>query len=169
MQEHLAEDGVCPFSVVAGKSQFHITGQLQMPGFAGSVLQRDLPDLDIILGRDDYNAFGLNSSVRSPYFRTVQGKTGHVIVRGGTCGVVCDAPDVIRILIPDVTEYSPVIPGRVRPPACNIHVPPAAVTSSRTGYHQAIGPVAQKEYPRSRGVGRIELGGGLRNLHRHSG
>ena len=146
-----------PVRIVRRQRQFNVTGQLEPAGAGGPIDQRHPPNLHVIFRRDDDLGFALDVVVDAPEHGAVQREVDANCLNLAAGWMIGVAPQPARIDVVDVTEGSPRIPGRVRSPARDLEVAPAAVAAAGVRQHQAIAAVAQQLGLGRGGMGRIEL------------
>ncbi len=155
LNEKLVEGRVLSIRPVGGQRQLEVAGQLELDWFGGSIGYRDPANLDIFFRRDDDLGVGLNPLVPVPEFDSVEVKSDRIILRFFRHRLEGIGPEPVAVDVPNVAERSPVIPSRVCSPAGDIQVTPAAVSTTRTGDHQAVAPVPQQLHFGDLGVNRV--------------
>jgi hypothetical protein len=142
--EKLAESGMCAIGTVRREGELEISGQLQTARFARRVNQTYAPDFGVVFCGNNYFCKGLTRPTSPPEFCFVRREAPRVTTLGTSHRLMGVAPDRAAFQLPDVTNLTRHITGRVGAPARHVHVQPTQVAAARIRHHDGTGSVGEE-------------------------
>src|SRR5262249_31750207 len=115
--EELAESGMRAIGPVRRESKFEVSGHLQMARFARGIYQSHAPDFGVVFSRDDNFCKSLARPASPPEFCFVRREAPAVTALGTSHRLMGIAPDRAIFQLPDITDGTRHITGRVSTPA----------------------------------------------------
>ena len=130
--------------IMGGKAQFGGTDQFHFPRAQTVVGQRNPANLHIIFRRHRHFHMGFNAPPAPPELGPICAEDRRIrgvfhIQRLMRC-----RPGSIAFFLPQIKEHPPIVPSRIRTPARDIEVAPAAVARAGIRDHQRIPAVAEQ-------------------------
>ena len=137
LDEQVRERRVREVGLRRRQHDFRVAGEIEAARLAAVVGDRDPPQLDVVLGRDDDLGARLQASVDPAEHRPVEREGDFELVGVASDRLMGGRPDRTGLQIANEAEVAPFVGGDVLPPARHRQVLPAAVAAAGIGHHDA--------------------------------
>src|SRR5438105_3562584 len=124
-----------------GQNDFRVTCYVNDSLHSGSVSNPNAPKLNIIFRRNDNFGVCIEIAITPTKFGASLGKNSFVVLGSFNGWLMSSRPTGMARHIADVAERSPIITSGIFTPTCNRKIFPAAITSTRIGYHHMVSAV----------------------------